>query len=304
MRTARFAWVLLPLVLAVVVPALPAAAHAATASLSAMRPVVGVIHIRDGDSIPVAHVGPWALNAVRYFTPAGEPGYLSTHQISRIVSAAGHDVSRRVLDDRKSLGESGLPPPPTLSSWLAAPFRYPSTRGRAYTIVEFSWLDGDDRSDVGGDGVVSVGIGGMARLSPSWSLGGVVHLTSGGFDGYRAGDVGVRVRRYLGDRTGVDLTAGVFSADGGAWDTRGIPAFGEAAVTYADAVSLVARVERATWEGNFVDHWASSRSYRDERRQTVWRTGVRLGPSPSWASIPLFVVGSLIFLTPSGRDLY
>ncbi|HSQ60643.1 MAG TPA: hypothetical protein VLT84_09460 [Acidobacteriota bacterium] len=313
MRVARFSQLLL-LALAVSFPAgiapPPVFASSQQDSIPPPRTHVATLHLDRGDSIRASYVGPWAYDAVRYEAVDGRVGYLALHQVARVVDSTGTDVTTRTLHGRKPLGSLSGERPQSFGGWLggiAPPVTYrPNRHARAYTVVETSVLARDKGHDLTGSGTIYlVGLGGMRNLSRSWAVGGVVRV-GGEVEDYGSADVGARVRRYLSDRWSLETTLGAFVAVGDRTETRGLPVFAEAAVTFADAVALVGRVERARWsESRFV--WAGFEYYdtvRTERTETVWRGGIRIGSSPKWLSVPALLIGALVFLQPGADELY
>jgi hypothetical protein len=223
-----------------------------------------------------------------------------------VVDPAGAEITHAVVEERRVVGGPDASRPRSLGSWLASPLHYASLRGRAHTVVELSLISRGGQGGVDGDGVLfSAGIGGMASLSRSWALGGVVQLTTGGE--YRAGSIGVRLKNNVAEYASLDVTSGVFTGDGDGWTTFGLPVFGEAALTLADAVSFVTRVESAEWRGSpgfYFNYDDGPAPPPVEVRRTIWRAGVRIGPSPHWASIPAFTAGLLGFLVLPAQASY
>jgi hypothetical protein len=160
---------------------------------SAPRPVVGVVYLHSGDSVAVSDVRPWGQDALRYVSAGGATEYVTTVKVARIVDRYGADVTLAVVRDRRTLSDPAGIVASTRSSFWASPFEAPSTRGRGNFVTEVSVVGPDGLGSEEGDGALfSAGIGGMGPLSPSWSLGAVVHVTTGD-DDYRGGDFGVRV---------------------------------------------------------------------------------------------------------------
>ncbi|HEU4334602.1 MAG TPA: hypothetical protein VFT32_08930 [Candidatus Eisenbacteria bacterium] len=314
MRVARFSWVLLLLAVSPPAGIAPPRVFASSQqdSIPPPRPHVATIHLERGDSIRAAYAGPWSYDAVRYETVEGHVGYLSLHQIARVVDPSGSDVTTRTLRGRKPIGSLSGERPPSFGAWLGGlavtPVKYrPNRHARAFTVVETAVLSrGGERGEPGAGAVYYVGLGGMKNLSRSWAIGGVAHV-GGEYDDYRAVDVGARARYYLSDRLSIDATGGAFAAFGNNGDTSGFPVFVEAAVTFADAVSLVTRAERAHWRGHryFLREWPFDFDIVETNRtSTVWRGGLRLGSSPKWLSVSVLLLGTLVFIQPGSDDVY
>jgi hypothetical protein len=315
MHVRRVVRVLLPLALtafAILSPPLRSVASPAFPSgiaLDAPAPVAATIHLESGRSLDAVYVGPWAMGAVRCVLPDGSREYLSKHQIVRIVDTEGRDVTREILVDRKRIGPSDALGAKSVPPLFASAFTCePKRLARGYAVTEVTMTA--RRKDVSdGATIYAAGVGGIANLSRSWGVGGLVHFASG-TQSYKGGDLGLRIRRYLRDDASLDFGAGVWAADLDSWRTTGMPLFADASVTFADAVSLVVRVESADWSsdavllpawgvGGYVGLPAESR-----RRETTWSTGIRIGPSPRWISIPAFAVGVVAFLSPGPRAVY
>jgi hypothetical protein len=314
MRVARFSRVLLLLAVAVPAGIAPPPGFAAPQpdSIPPPRPRVATICLERGDSIWAAYVGPWAYDAVRYEAVDHRVGYLSIHQISRVVDATGMDVTTRTLRGRKPIGSLSGARAPSFGAWFGglavAPLKYrPNRQSRAYTIVETALLSrGGERGEPGAGAIYYVGLGGMKNVSRDLALGGVAHF-GGEYGDYRAVDVGARARYYLSDHLSIDATSGTFAASGDNGDTSGLPLFAEAALTFADAVALVGRVERAHWKGHRLlrtDWTFDFDIIETSRTSTVWRGGLRLGSSPKWLSVSVLLLGTFVFIQPGSQEVY
>ncbi len=313
MRTARFSWVLLPLAAFVVLPPSPVIASPASLDQAPPRPAVATLCLA-ADTLAVTYVGSWGLGVVRYELPDRTLGYLSTHKIARVVDAEGRDRTRHVLIERRSLGGLSDGLAPRFDRWIVSPFEHsPTRRAPGYAVTEVSALGVLGEGGVTGSGAsYSIGFGAAKNLSATWSLGGVVHLNAGDNE-YRGADVGVRLRRYFSDHLSVETSQGILHGStrrGGNWETHGLAYWGEAALTVSDAVSLVVRAESAEWRSR------PSAVYRpldgawqygpgsQRTTERPWRIGVRVGPYPSWLSVPALVAASLLFLVPRPTVTY
>ncbi|HEU4723918.1 MAG TPA: hypothetical protein VFU59_01340 [Candidatus Eisenbacteria bacterium] len=261
------------------------------------------IYPMTGAWIDVEYVGYWSMDTFRYRTVDGDVGYLAANRIRSIEDGDGEDWLELMMREKSSFGvfRPGSSGPPT--PWLKRVFSGPPLRERsAYVTFEWAGSARASGSDVTGrnGSYLSTGIGAIKNLSPRWGVGGVVQFFSDG-DDYRAASAGIRVRHYLRGPYTIETTHGLFDAsDDG--DRRGFPYFGEVAICAADMVSLFTRAERHDYTRTYYRYGFFQDTF--EVSEMSLQVGVRLGPKANALSVPGFVLGSLVTLSPGGREIY
>jgi hypothetical protein len=277
------------------------ASPASTSSPDSIESTLTIVPYK-GEPFKVEFVGYWSMDSFRYRTVDGEVGYLTASRIRAIEGAKGKNRLTEMLRERSSFGVFRRGPKRVAGPFLKRPFLAKPLRERShYLVLEFGTsarATGLDRSDIS-SGLFSSGIGAIRNLSPRWGLGGMVQFHSDGQD-YRAISAGVRLRHYLAHSLTIETTQGLFESNVNG--RKGVPYFGEVAVSAADAVSLYTRVENHDYERTYAAFGFYSQ--RVETSDMVVHVGLRLGPRPNYLSIPGFLVGSIVALSPGARELY
>ncbi len=257
-----------------------------------------------GEWFEAVYLSYWSMDTFRYRKASGETGYLAANKIRSIEDAEGNDRFELMIERKSSFGAPGPDEKRSLTSWLKAPFLSKPYRERGgYLVLEFGMSTrlGDGRSTGAYGPLYMSGIGGIRNLSPRWGLGGVVQFISDA-NNYQALAAGVRLRRYLNETYTLETTHGLFADGDGSRDLRGIPYFGEVALSAAGVVSLFVRAEAHRFAvmryafGAYPEWIGVS--------ENALHVGLRLGPRPGYLTVPGMVIGSLMVLTPRGHDVY
>ena len=258
------------------------------------------IHQYKEPPFEVEYVGHWSMDTFRYRTVKGETGYLTASRIRSIKDQDGKDRFPDILREKSSFGVFRPGPPRVTGPFLKRPFLAKPLRERPhYLVLEFGTSAraiGSERGDIG-DGLFSTGIGVIRNLSPRWGLGGVLQFQSDGHD-YRVISAGVRLRHYLARSFAIETTQGLF--ENTEFGRKGVPYFGEVAVSAADAVSLFTRVENQQYGRTYFAFGSIPR--QTETSEMTVHVGIRLGPRPNYLTIPGFVVGSVMALSRGARE--
>ena len=262
------------------------------------------IHPYNGSSFEVEYVGYWSMDSFRYRTVKGETGYLTASRIRSIEGRGKKNWLPEMLREKSAFGAFRPGPPRVTGPFFKRPFLARPLRERThYLVLEFGTSAraiGTERGDIG-DLLFSTGIGAIRNLSPRWGLGGIVQFHSDGQD-YRTISAGVRLRHYFGRSYAIETTQGLFgSTESG---RKGVPYFGEVAVSAADAATLFTRVENQQYERTYFAWGVGYFPRQTETSELTVHVGIRLGPRPNYLTIPGFVVGSLVALSPGARELY
>ncbi len=263
------------------------------------------IYLVKGPGFEAVYVSYWSMDSFRYRTPSGETGYLTANKIRSIKDAEGIDRLDSMLRRRSSFGVPSPEENRSFASWVMRPFHStPERRRRSYLVLEFGIGSraGGTTNTGRSSTLLTTGIGGMKNLSPRWGLGGVVQFMESSEE-YRTLSAGVRVRRYLSDWIAIETTQGLYqNIDTATRKERGVPYFGEVAISAAGAASFFTRLERHQYT---VSRYTVS-FYPDNYTvsETTLHFGIRLGPNPGYLTGPLVALGTLAVLAPRGRNIY
>jgi len=205
------------------------------------------IQLERGEQTFVARVEYWTRDHVQAVRWDGREEFLPTHKIRSIVDADGRDVTRTVLEDRKSVGENPLSPrhrahesggPPLLGGPLPQYRWFLVTEAGAAARLD-NGVDLYEKSGV----YLILNAGAMKNVSERFALGATLY---GGGDDYRLrfGLKG-RVRYWINRTTSFDVAPGIIVAGDDDWSGGATyPGFvAEASLTIDRWLSLTGEVE-------------------------------------------------------------
>lgn len=266
-----------------------------------------LLRLERGDSLQVVRLEPATFGMFRYVRTDSVEGYLSGHKVRSILDADGLDLGRTVLERRRAIGVD----PATYrrdGSSNRLYHRGSRREARGFPLFEvgvYGRVNGPDSPYDGTSLLMSLDLGAMRNLSPSYSMGATLHFEA---DDEREGfGLALRGRRWLDNELSLDGTAGwMFAGSDDRGDFRANAFYGEASVNLGDHVQLAARIE--SWKGParydaYPDSsyfggsiWRPSVVEATPKRETLIHIGAKVGSFPS--ILALLVVLALVDINP------
>jgi hypothetical protein len=249
------------------------------------------VTIRNEGTLPAAFVGSSTNDFVRIIDGGGARRYVPAYQIQAVVDSNGADVTRSVLDKRKSLGIA----PSEVRPWRPpSKPRSPISGVIAQGAVLFR-TGGFDHYE-SGSVLFQVDIGGMKRVGERYGIGATAFYS--GDDNIMNVGVKARGRRLLGHSFVVDLAPGAILATSEDRATQtATPAFVcEADVTFKGWLSMAGQVEAR--DRQYLRHRYDSQrggftSYQVTDNDLAWYLGFKIGGPGGLPAV--FVTSALLF---------
>lgn len=255
------------------------------------------VTIRNEGTRPAAFISSSGNDVVRIMDGEGASRYLPAHRIQAVIDSNGVDVTRSILDERRSLGTL----PPKVKPWR------PPSKPRSLisgVVAQGAVLFRTDNFDhhESTSSLLQVDIGGMKRVGKQYGVGATAFLS--GDDNIMNVGIKARARRLLGGSFFLDLAPGAILARAEERGTHTVaPAFVcEADVSFKDWLTLAGQVEERDREYRRY-HFGSVGYYDGYTSQMVtdndwaWYLGFKIGGP---AGMPAaFVTGVILLVANS-----
>ena len=253
------------------------------------------VTVRDEGTLPAALVSNSTNDIVQIIDGGGARRYVPAYRVQAIVDSNGADVTRSVLDGRKSLGT----PPPEVRPWRPpSKPRSPLSGAIAQGAVLFRTDDFDHYKS--GSVLLQVDLGGMKRVGERYGVGATAFYS--GDDNIVNVGIKAHGRRLLGHSFVIDLAPGAILATSEDRATHtATPAFVcEADVTFKGWLSLAGQVEARDRQylGYRFDPQSGFTSYQVTDNDLAWYLGFKIGgpgglPAVFVTSIALLIANSI-----------
>ena len=253
------------------------------------------VTIRNEGTLPAALVSNSANDVVRIIDGGGARRYVPAYRIQAIVDSNGVDVTKAILDGRKSLGTA----PPEIKPWRSpSKPRSPVSGVIAQGAVLFRTDDFDHHQS--GSSLLQADIGGMKRVGKWYGIGATAFFS--GDDNIMNVGIKARARRLLGGSFVLDLAPGAILVRGEDRGTHTVaPAFVcETDLTFKGWLTMAGQVEeRDRQYRRYQFHYDGYTSQVVTDNDWAWYLGFKIGGP---AGIPAAFVTSMILLVANSIE--
>lgn len=239
-------------------------------------PALLTVVLERGDTLLAVSVEPTSYQSVRITSSGGRYRYYGANRIREIRDADGVDRTRDVLERRRTLGTPPADARPEESAWAMRWVAGPRSVTRSFVVAEASLLgrvesgrmaESDHRWYYGFDIGLEEDV--AARTAIGWS----VFIGSG--NGYAALGVRGRFRRWLGEKSSLEVAPGVIIAQDEHESLPGRPPGFTGQVSFSPGPHMTFLADVYTIEKG----WEPT-----VRRETGLLLGLRLGGAPGVAA--------------------